>query len=146
MRDKIIHEAISWVGTPFIRNACIKGLGVDCALLAGGIAIELGLIQTTQLKDIPVYDLEYHIHNKDEKMFDILKSFGCVQLNIQEMQPGDIMTFRYGRSSSHLGILIDNSQFVHANSEITNPRVVVNTLNERYLKILTAAFKFPGVE
>lgn len=144
MRDQIINEAIDWVGTPFILGAQLKGIGVDCARLPVAIALQLNLITQSQVDNIPVYDLEYHIHNEDEKLLNILEGFGCTK--VDEMKPGDILAFQYGRSCSHLGILINDCQFVHAYSMMARPRVVINTLGGEFLPRLKAVYSFPGVQ
>ena len=142
MRTKIVHEALSWIGTPYVEQARVKGVGVDCAMLVAGIAINLGLI--SDKLNIEPYDIQYHLHNREEKLLSILEGFGCIRKS--EGQVGDILAFRFGRSCSHLGVLIDNQQFIHAKYDMPNPRVVSNILGGEYLPRLQAIYSFPGVE
>lgn len=146
MRDKIVEQALTWVGTPYIHKARVKQVGVDCAQLVAGIAIDLGLVTPEEIEKIPPYEVEFHLHNREERLLDTLKAFGCVEIPIEQIQPGDILAFKYGRSCSHLGISIGQCQFIHAKYDCGNKRVVVNTLGGEYLPRLAAAFKFPGVE
>jgi len=144
LREQIAHQAMDWVHTPYVHKARVKGIGVDCAQLVGGIALDLGLVTSKQLDDIPPYDVEYHLHNRDEKLLQILEQFGCVKK--EEMQIGDILAFRYGRSCSHLGIVVDFNQIVHAKYDMKNPKVVINTLVPDLLRRVGAIYSFPGVK
>src|SRR5689334_15159395 len=47
VRQRIIDEARSWKGTPFILEACVKHVGVDCVQLARGIGIGAGVLPET---------------------------------------------------------------------------------------------------
>ena len=42
MREKIVAEARSWIGTPYHNCADIKGVGVDCGMLLVRVFVDLG--------------------------------------------------------------------------------------------------------
>lgn len=44
LREAIVSEARKWIGTPYHHQQCIKGVGVDCALLVVGVGSALGLM------------------------------------------------------------------------------------------------------
>jgi len=45
MREKIVAEARSWIGTPYHNCADIKGVGVDCGMLLVRVFVDLGLVE-----------------------------------------------------------------------------------------------------
>ncbi len=136
-RTALIKEALSWEGTPYHHQAGVKGIGVDCAYLIGHIAKNAGLIKEFQVQP---YSIEWHIHNSEEKMIDVIKVFGCTEVPLEEMQPGDILAFQYGRSCSHLALLLEDNFIIHAS--IKHGKVMIEELRDDYLNRLRYAFKY----
>jgi NlpC/P60 family putative phage cell wall peptidase len=133
----IVDIAHYWIDTPYHHQAKLKGVGVDCAMLIAGIAEEF--FDTTI--NTPVYSPEWHLHNKQEMMLEILDSFNCVPKELYKREPGDIITFRFGRVQSHLGILVENNEFIHARLDIG--KVVKNQLSGEWTRRLGFCYKFP---
>jgi NlpC/P60 family putative phage cell wall peptidase len=141
MREKIIDVAHSWVGTPYHHQARVKGVGVDCAQLMAGIAIEAGIIPAdTELPHD--YSPEWHLHNRDEVLIDHLRRFGCVEKEVAE--PGDIIGFTIGRAVGHLGILVSADTFIHAQCMADPKMVTLNSLSPEWKKRHTVTFSFPN--
>jgi NlpC/P60 family putative phage cell wall peptidase len=140
-RRQIVLEAKTWIGTPYHHKAKVKGTGVDCAMLVVGIAENLGYIE----KGIepPVYSNEWHLHNKEEKLLQTLEAYGCTQIENDEAQYGDILTFKYGRCSSHLAILLKDNYIIHA--RVDYKKVVQHELTGDSLKRWHKTYRFPGV-
>ena len=140
-RLRIILEAMDWVGTPYHHQARVKKVGVDCAQLVAGVAENV----FPRLKPIntQVYSVEWHLHNKEEKMCEMIEKFKCTQVPLEERLPGDIITFKFGRVQSHMGILINEGQFIHARMDVK--KVVINQLSGEWLERLGRAYKFPGL-
>lgn len=141
IRDEIVAEALTWNDTPYHHQAMVKGIGVDCAQLVAGIGFATGC---APLQVIPTYSTQWHLHNKEERLLETLHSFGCQEINIDDAQPGDILTFTFGRVNSHLAILLDNQQIIHARLDIG--KVCINELTGEWKERLTKAYKFPKVE
>ena len=143
MRNEIIQSAITWQDTPYHHHARVKGVGVDCAQLVVGVAYETGLLNDDDLARIPNYPTQWHLHNREEKLLETLDSYGCVEKNKEDTLPGDIICFQFGRTTSHLGIMINETQFIHARYDIK--KVVINTLNDDWIGRWTCTYEFPGV-
>lgn len=143
MREQIIQAALEWVGTPYHNHARVKGVGVDCAQLCAGVAYESGRINEEALHNIPNYSPEWHLHNREEKLIEQLESFGCTRVDRSNTKAGDIICFQFGRTTSHLGIMVNDTQFIHARVDMKE--VVINTLNEEWAKRWTFTYQFPGV-
>ena len=143
MRNEIIQYATDWLDTPYHHHARIKHVGVDCAMLVACIANEVGLMSDAEMSLIPNYPTQWHLHNREEKLIELLEIFGCKQKPKQNTQPGDIVCFQFGRTTSHLGIMINDTQFIHARFDVK--KVVINTMNEEWDRRWTFTYTFPGV-
>lgn len=141
MRNKVIKEALEWYQTPYHHQAKLKHVGVDCAQLIAAVAENTGLVK--EKINIQSYSVEWHLHNREEKMLEIIRSFGCEERNIDDREPGDILTFKFGRVNSHMGILVEETRFIHARIDIG--KVVINELSGDWLKRLNKVFKFPNI-
>ena len=138
---KVIAAALSWVGTPYHLQQRCKGVGVDCAHLVAGIAIDAGIIPPDTV--LPTdYSSEWNLHNSDEKLLQHLEEFGCKRKD--KAQPGDIICFTIGKAVGHLGIMISDTQYVHAQNYTQPYRVVINTLSGKWAKRHTHTYSFPG--
>jgi NlpC/P60 family putative phage cell wall peptidase len=141
MREKIVQAALTWVDTPYHHQARVKGVGVDCAHFIAGVAIDAGLLPANV--QLPFdYSPEWNLHNSEEKLVNYLLQFGCTEKEVAE--PGDILAFKIGKAIGHVGILLPNSQYVHAQNMTKPERVTVNTLSGTWLKRHTRTFSFPG--
>ena len=110
MREKILCEARSWIGTPFHHGADIKGVGVDCAMLLVRVYADLGLVVPF---DPRPYTHDWHLHRGEERYLNALLARAR---EIAHPEPGDVAVFRVGRCYSHAGIVTqaDPLTLVHA--------------------------------
>jgi NlpC/P60 family putative phage cell wall peptidase len=134
----IVKEALTWVGTPYHNQARIKGVGVDCANLIAGIAEKCGYKPVL----LEPYSIQWHLHNSEEKMIDILKSYGCIET--LDVSPGTLITFQFGQVSGHIGIMVSATTFVHADVRVG--KVTEVTLGGAWQRRLSGAFKFPELK
>lgn len=139
-REEVVKEALSWLDTPYHHQAACKGVGVDCAYLVGAVSESLGLIKKFK---VDPYSIEWHWHSRHEKMLEIIESFGALPKDGLP-KAGDILAFQYGRVCSHLGIMISDSEFIHAH--IKAGRVVVNSLDGEFLQRLRRVYSFPNIK
>jgi NlpC/P60 family putative phage cell wall peptidase len=136
-KDKIVRTAKSWLHTPYHHQAKVKLVGVDCAMLVAAVAEEV----YEKPINTPVYSPEWHLHNRSEMMCELIESFGCKQINVEEADRGDILTFKFGRVNSHMGILVNKREFIHARLDIG--KVVINQLSGDWMNRLGRAYRFP---
>ena len=43
-RQQVVAEALSWIGTPYIKNGRVKGVGADCATILFCVYRNCGLV------------------------------------------------------------------------------------------------------
>ena len=145
IRKDIIKEANDWFGTPWQHQACVKGAGVDCAMLVAGTARNVGILSKAEMKTIPSYPKDWHFHQDFALLPHIMEKMKCVEKNIEDKVPGDILVFKIGRVPSHLGILLEDNIFIHAYSG-GNCTVVRNSLSAQWVDRLQQVYRFPGIE
>lgn len=99
MRERIVAEAKSWIGTPYHNCADVKGVGCDCGMLLVRVFVDLGVVETF---DPRPYAHDWHLHRGEERYLDALLARA---LKVETPKPGDVMLFRVGRCYSHGAIV-----------------------------------------
>ena len=107
-RAAVVAEARTWLGTPYHHHARVKGAGVDCAHLLCAVYENAGV---TSPIDPGFYATDWHLHRNEEQYLDWMNRY-CDQ--VDEPLPGDIVLFRFGRTFSHSGIVVEGDLVVHA--------------------------------
>lgn len=141
-RDQIIAEAMSWVGTRYHHHQACKGAGADCVGFVLGVAKAIGSVDAGW--EPATYSYQWHLHKNEEALVQNLRAVCAHQIPLEAASPGDLIAFRYGRVTSHVGILLPNERLVHAHMEARG--VVVTPFAGDLRRRATRAFVFPGVE
>ncbi len=127
MYQRVVAEALSWMGTPYHHLADIKGVGVDCAMLLVGVYKSQGLVPADL--DPRPYAPDWHLHRGEEKFTNWLAQHGH---QIDEPLAGDVTVWKFGRTYSHGAVVIDDTGgIVHAYRETNG--VVLGHLSESAL-------------
>jgi len=112
VNTNIVTAAKEWASAKVcFRHRGISRSGCDCSGFFVGILKELGYIPKYRLRD---YAEDFNLHNgADEYLTECLLQL-CDTINKKQLVPGNIITFKYGRCVSHLGIIIKPPIFAHA--------------------------------
>lgn len=104
--------AKDWLKTPFKRNCCCKGKGVDCARFVIGVFKEAGIVSPGYYP--PVEEANWTWKDGNEELFikEIEKFADKVEYD--DRKAGDIVSFKGNGKESHLAILIDDRTIIHA--------------------------------
>ncbi|AEV24627.1 hypothetical protein Dsui_0207 [Azospira oryzae PS] len=108
MRQAIVEEAISWAGTPYHHQACVKGAGTDCGMFLIGVFCGLGIVPKF---DPRPYAPHWHLHRGEQKFLQELLQYADP---VGEPLPGDIAIFRYGRCDAHGAVVLEWPRIIHA--------------------------------
>lgn len=108
--QQAVAEALGWVGTPYHPHARLKGVGVDCAQLLIGVYSNVGAIPAV---DVGEYSTQWHLHRSEELFQEWVELFAD-RVSADDVRPGDVVLFRFGRTFSHGGIVIEWPTIVHA--------------------------------
>lgn len=107
-RDRVLQIAQTWIGTRFHDQQCLKGVGVDCALLIAAVFEEAGLIDKV---NIGYYSPQWFLHRDEEKYLEYVLP-RAVEITESETKPADLVVFRIGRTYAH-GALITEQGWPH---------------------------------
>ncbi len=140
--EQIVAEARSWLGTPFVHQGRLKGVGVDCAGLVVGVARALGLAPDY------VDRLDYPRQPIGRDMGDRLDRH-LVHVPLPERRAADVLWFAWAANPQHLGILTGRNTVIHAYGYDTGRRqrggVVETHLTGSHLAALRRAYRFPDL-
>lgn len=100
-RNLVCQIARRWIGTPWHHRARVEGQGVDCAQLLIAVYSEAGLFDAF---DPGEYSIDRMLHSSAEVMQGWCERLGRVT---RTPQPGDVVLWRFGRSFSHAGLVVD---------------------------------------
>lgn len=115
-RAAVVTEAMSWIGTPYVSNAVIKGRkgGTDCAMVLVGVYGGVGLIPKEF--DPRPYPPQWHVHKNEQKYVAYILQFSREVAASPEREPksGDLVLFRIGHLFAHGGIVVSWPTIIHA--------------------------------
>ena len=111
--DSARREAESWIGTPHVHRACVKGLAVDCVHLAVSIYKAAWLMPLDY--EPPTYQRHTGLFERSSEILDALKtipgvSFGVFPVSAQ-VQDLDLIIFKTGGTSGHVGVILGDEIF-----------------------------------
>jgi len=109
MQERVRIEALSWVKTPYMHMARVKGSGCDCATFLAGVYEAAGAMQRLRVE---YYPPDWNLHRSEELYLDQLMKY--VDLMSGPREVGDILMFKMGRTVAHGAIWIGQEEFVHA--------------------------------
>lgn len=110
-QQAVLKEATRWLNTPYHHAAAVCGAGVDCLMLLCCVFHRAGV---TPWVDPRPYPTDWMLHRDDERYLLGLDQHATRVLDTALPQPGDIQTFRFGRTHSHAAIITHWPHMVHA--------------------------------
>ncbi len=126
-RRLLLEEANTWLGTPYEYAHADKGHGTDCS----------GMVMSVYLQA-----LEIKLPRNSRKQAEF-----CKTIPREKAVAGDLVFFATGKDPSrisHVGMLVDKEQFIHASS---SKGVVVSSLDSPYYSKRIICFgRVPALE
>jgi len=131
--------ARSWVGTPYLHQASIKGAGADCLGLIRGVWRELC---GAEPETVPVYTPDWDEAQRTEVLLSAARR--NLKAAPLDWRAGQVLLFRMraGAVAKHLGILSTRQgyeTFIHA---YTGHGVVESPLSAPWRRRVIARFEF----
>lgn len=111
-RSAIVNEAKKWLGVPYAYGKSDKNDGTDCS----------GMVLKVYLETL---DIKLPRNSAAQAEY-------CKEIKEKEKLPGDLVFFATGKDPnkiSHVGIIIDANNFIHASSK---RGVVISQLDSPY--------------
>ena len=110
----IVREARTWLGTPYLHQASVRGAGCDCLGLVRGVWRAL---YGTEPEPVPHYTADWGHADGDELLLDAaLRHF--VPASSPLIQAGDLLVFRWlaDGPAKHIGIVTTPETMIHAHA------------------------------
>jgi cell wall-associated NlpC family hydrolase len=117
--DYVDTEARSWLNTPYVAGAHVKGVGADC----GGIIYEIFNPVCGPFDPYPHYPPDWGVHGGPERYLDFIMP------HVRELAaplPGCISMFHIGVHYAHAAILLKDGNYIHAWGRTRNGRVCLD--------------------
>jgi NlpC/P60 family putative phage cell wall peptidase len=136
----IVATARAWIGTPYVHQASLKGVGCDCLGLLRGVWREL---QGEEAEAPPAYSPDWAEASGRETLRDALARHLCV-IDRTALAPGDVALFRMlpRGPAKHCGIVAADGAgrptLIHARQ---NRRVAEEMLTPFWRRKLADAFR-----
>ncbi|MGL5115608.1 MAG: NlpC/P60 family protein [Beijerinckiaceae bacterium] len=134
-----VSAARGWVGTPYLHQASLKGVGCDCLGLLRGIWREV-LGQEPELP--PAYGADWAEASGRETLAEAARRH-LTEIDPGEALPGDVLLFRWrdGLPAKHCGLLSKPGWIIHAHDGAAVCEVPLSHWERR----IAFAFRFPDV-
>jgi NlpC/P60 family putative phage cell wall peptidase len=135
----VVLAARSWIGTPYVHQASVKGVGCDCLGLLRGVWREL---HGEEPESAPPYSPDWAEATGAETLRDALaRHLNAIALNA--LAPGDVALFRMSPRgpAKHCGIIAQQDgalTLIHARQ---NKRVSEETFSPAWRRKLAFAFR-----
>lgn len=99
LRQRLLVEARSWIGTPYADGQDVKGAGVDCAMLCIRAASNAGAFPFV---DPRPYNAQFFLHSDAEILLEYFLARG---VEVSSPRIGDLALFKMGRAYAHAGVI-----------------------------------------
>lgn len=142
VRESIVMEARRWIGTPYIHQAALIGVGCDCLGLVRGV---WGALYGDP-PETPPYSADWAEAGGAESLRDAALRH-LVPVAKEEARAGDVLLFRWRAHlpAKHLAIAAGEGgalSMIHAHDGGSVCEVALSAWWKRHLAY---AFSFPGV-
>ena len=137
----IARAARGWLGTPYVHQASLKGVGSDCLGLVRGVWRE---VCGAEPEAAPPYAPGWAEEGGLEALADAARRH-LQEIPHTEFRAGDVLLFRWRAHlpAKHAGIATSAGHMVHAQEEAAVTEIA---LNGWWFRHLCFAFRFPGVD
>lgn len=134
--DLAVTAARSWIGTPYVLGAALRGAGCDCVGLVRGV---WGDLQGLPPPPAPPWRNDW-ANSSARPLVAAAKEYLC-PIPLDQAGPGDVVVLRVqGTREAHCGVLDHGGRFIHAMEGVG----VVSVPFDAYRPGLAFAASFPA--
>ncbi|MGQ0485717.1 MAG: NlpC/P60 family protein [Hyphomicrobiales bacterium] len=139
-RSDIVRAARGWLGTPYVHQASLKGMGCDCLGLVRGVWREA---MGDEPEDVPAYGPGWAEATGGELLAEAGRRH-LQEIPYTEYKTGDVLLFRWKPylPAKHAGIATGPDRMIHAQDGACVAEIA---LTHWWRRRLAYAFRFPGV-
>jgi NlpC/P60 family putative phage cell wall peptidase len=140
-RAAIVAEARTWLSTPWLHQAALKGVGTDCIGLIAGVGLALGVPEAKEF----LLDPECRNYGRAPVRKALLANCARFLQVAQGMSLGDIVLLRCSGQPQHFGIISDLAPKSMVHAYFQAKRVVENTMDPNWTSNIVQVFSYRGV-
>jgi len=135
LREDIVTEARSFIGTPFVHQGRLKGVGVDCVGLLIEVARAFG-----HTYNAPA---DYAMQPDPHAMRTLLDA-NLDRVLLTKIMIADILWFRVDTNPQHLGIVSNLAPFsvVHALNRVGGGECCEHRVSTKWQRRIQACFRY----
>ncbi|MBX9759154.1 MAG: C40 family peptidase [Beijerinckiaceae bacterium] len=139
-RERIVAAARTWIGTPYLHQASLKGAGCDCLGLVRGVWRDL---YGEEPEDTGAYTPDWAEASRQERLADAGFRH-LTHIGVQDFAAGDVLLFRWRANvpAKHCAIATSRDSMIHAHD---GARVCEVAISHFWRRRAAFAFAFPGV-
>lgn len=139
LREQIVEEARTWIGTRFQHQARCKGAGVDC------VGVVIGVCKELRLTDFDHYN---YSRIPDGRMMQETCEANMTRIQFAEVKAGDVVLFRFDQHPQHLAIIAEHPTGGHSIIHAYSPsrKVIETRLDSVWQSRIVACYRLPRVE
>lgn len=140
-RPDVVAATREWIGTPYLHQASLQGVGTDCLGLLRGVWRS---VVGHEPQCVPAYTMDWSEACGTEEMLAAAFRW-LVNRPLAEVALGDVIVFRMkpGFVAKHVGIVSATGpepRFIHA---YTGHGVVESALTQPWARRIAGRFAFP---
>ena len=138
LRGRIVAAARGWLGTPYLHQASLKGVGCDCLGLLRGVWRD---VMGPEPQLVPPYAADWAGQGRKELLAEASAAH-LVAIEVVDATQGDVVLFRWRRHlpAMHCGILVGPDVLIHAHEGVAVAQV---PLPGAWARRAAFAFAFP---
>jgi NlpC/P60 family putative phage cell wall peptidase len=135
---RVVHEALTWIGTPYRHQGARKGVGCDCLGLVRGV---WQAVYGEEPEAPGPYAADWAEASGEDRLLAAAHRH-CLAGMKEEIAPGDLLLFRWRPNvpAKHAGILVAPDRFIHA---YQGHSVLVSALVPHWRRRIAGVFAFP---
>jgi NlpC/P60 family putative phage cell wall peptidase len=136
---QLVENARTWLGTSYIHQASIKGLGCDCVGFLAEVAVETGLIRPEIRAEFPTDYSRLASAGELRR----LASRHLHMVPFDQRAPGDIVLMRFELDPQHLGMItaVEPDYVIHCGQH----GVVEHRLDSVWRARIVRVYRFPAL-
>ena len=137
----IIASARGWIGTPYVHQASLKGVGCDCLGRLRGVWRE---VIGEEPEDLPPYSPDWAEATGKESMYEAF-SRHLIERQVPEIAPGMILVFRMVRHcpAKHCGIVGEKDGVLTLIHSRQNKQVNEEAFSVAWRRLVAYVFEVP---
>lgn len=118
-REELVEEAMTWQGTPYVRNGRIKGVGCDCGTFPSELYTSM---QVLSVAEIGHFSSDWFKHTTNNRyLYEAMKHATLMAetrcfASMQGAQPGGLLLAKVvgSRVYNHSGVVVAWPHILHA--------------------------------